>query len=48
MPENIIAIMNKIAEEQGETYAQVLVDGINIGLTLATIGNKIEPAREST
>lgn len=46
MPENITALIKKIAEDKGDVYALVLVDGINIGLTLGAIGNKAESARE--
>lgn len=40
MPESIIAAMNKILEVQGGVYAQVLADGINIGVVLGSMGSK--------
>lgn len=47
MPENIIATMNKIMEEKGEAFAQVLVDGINIGMVLGAMGSKTATECES-
>lgn len=42
MPENIVDILNKITEEKGDAYSQVLVDGINIGMVLGSIDKKDE------
>lgn len=42
MPENIIETLNKITSEKGETYGQVLVDGINIGMVLGSIEKSTE------
>lgn len=44
MPENIIETLNKITEEKGSDYSQVLVDGINIGMVLGSIEKKTETA----
>ena len=44
MPENIIEILNKITEEKGDAYSQVLVDGINIGMVLGSVEKKEDKA----
>ncbi len=47
MAEKIIETLNQIADAKGEKYAQVLVEGINIGALLASVpkedGKKEKP-----
>lgn len=40
MPEKIIEMLNKITEEKGSDYTQVLVEGINIGYFLSHLADK--------
>lgn len=37
MSESIIATINQIVKAKGVEYAQVLVDGINIGMVLGSV-----------
>lgn len=37
MSERIIATINQIVEAKGDEYAQVLIDGINIGMVLGSV-----------
>lgn len=46
MPENIVDILNKITEEKGGTYSQVLVDGINIGMVLGAIDKNADATNQ--
>lgn len=40
MREQIIEILNRITEEKGSDYTQVLVEGINIGYLLSQVEPK--------
>lgn len=40
MPEKSIETLNRITEEKGADYSQVLVEGINIGYLLSQIADK--------
>lgn len=40
MPEKSIETLNRITEEKGSDYSQVLVEGINIGYLLSQIADK--------
>lgn len=40
MREQIIEILNRITEEKGSDYTQVLVEGINIGYLLSQVESK--------
>ena len=37
MSERIIETINQIVEAKGDEYAQVLIDGINIGMVLGSV-----------
>lgn len=48
MSEAIIATINQIVKAKGVEYAQVLVDGINIGMVLGSVSAQGDASDKET